>query len=69
MDLGRIPNAGSHSCSRTRFGRLCSGGEVIAYMRIIGCGGKFVAVQRGYRAFPIGGITGEVNGALAATTG
>ena len=38
-------------------------------MRIIGCSCKFIAVQRGYREFPLGGITGEVNRALAATTG
>ena len=69
MALWRIPNAGSHSCSRTRFGRLCLGGEVIAYMRIIGCGGKFIAMQRGYSEHAIDGITEEVKTTLAATAG
>ena len=69
MDLGRIPNAGSHSCNRTRCGRFGSGGEVTPYMRIIGCGGKFIAMQRGYSEHAIDGITEEVNTTLAATAG
>ena len=65
----RIPNAGSHSCSRTRCGRLSSNGEVFPHMQIIGCGGKFIAVQRGYRKFSLGGMNREVNTALVATAG
>ena len=69
MAVGKIPNAGSHSCSQTRCGRLRSKGEVFPHMQIIGCGGKFIAMQRGYREHAVDGITGEVNTALVATAG